>query len=123
MIVRLLRRLSETNEFHKYQSGFSDDRSTSSNLVILQALMRMAKRSSKPFFEISLDLRKAFDSVSHAAIFAALDARGVPSRTQEVIREIYTNASTTYWSGGITDDIRVPANRGIKQGDPLSRFL
>lgn len=85
--------------------------------------MRMAKRSSKPFFAVSLDLRKAFDSVSHAAIFAALDARGVPARTQEVIREMYTNASTTYWSGGITDDIRVRVNRGIKQGDPLSPFL
>ncbi|KAH9379130.1 hypothetical protein HPB48_021569 [Haemaphysalis longicornis] len=64
----VLSSLAEGNTFHKYKSGFSDDRSTSSNILILQALMHLTKKSQRPLFAVSLDLRKAFDSVSHEAI-------------------------------------------------------
>lgn len=72
---------------------------------------------------ISLDLRKAFDSVSHEATFAALQSCTVPDSTQSLIREIYSNVSTVYWSGGVSDGVRVCFNSGMKQGDPMSPFL
>lgn len=119
----LLCRLSATNHFHKYQSGFAEDCSTSSNLLVLQGIMRTLKLRHKPFFAVSLDLRKAFDSVSHSAIFSALEARSVPIRIINLIKHLYTNCTTTFTCGGISDNIRVPLRRGIKQGDPLSPFL
>lgn len=119
----LLCRLSASNSFHKFQSGFADDRSTSSNLLVLQGIMRTMKLKHKPFFCISLDLRKAFDSVSHSAIFSALEARQVPIRFLNLIKQLYVNCTTTYSINGETDHIRVPLRRGIKQGDPLSPFL
>lgn len=119
----VLSHLAEGNTSHKFQSGFSDDRSTSSNILILQALMRLTKKSQRPLFAVSLDLRKASKSVSHEAIFAALEARKVPLRTQSLVCKMYTNASTVFWSGGVSDGVRVRMSRGIKQGDPLSPFI
>lgn len=85
--------------------------------------MRLLKLKRKPFFSVSLDLRKAFDSVSHSAIFSALEARKVPTRILNLIKHLYVNCTTTYTCGGISDNVRVPLRRGIKQGDPLSPFL
>lgn len=85
----------------RYPLGaFLEYPSTSSNILILQALMRLTKKSKRPLFAVSLDLRKAFAAVSHEAIFAALEARKVPLRTQSLVREMYTNASSVFWSGG-----------------------
>lgn len=64
-----------------------------------------------------------FDSVSHDAIFDALQSCNVPNHTQSLIAEMHTNASTVYWSGEMTDGVRVCINRGIIQGDPMSPFL
>lgn len=35
--------LFQENRFHKFQSGFQDDKSTSSDILVLQALMRLLK--------------------------------------------------------------------------------
>lgn len=72
----LLMRLQEDHSFHPLQSGFSNDRAAQSNLLILQGLMKDAKKNHRPFFAASLDLRKAFDSVSHCALLASLEEWG-----------------------------------------------
>lgn len=106
-------RLSASNHFHKFQSGFADDRSTSANLLVLQAIMCTMKLERELFFCISLDSRKAFDSVSHSAIFSALEARQVPTRFLNLIKQLYVNCTTTYSINGETDHIRVPLRRGM----------
>lgn len=72
----LLMRLQEDHSFHPLQSGFSNDRAAQSNLLILQGLMKDAQKNHRPFFAASLDLRKAFDSVSHCALLASLEEGG-----------------------------------------------
>lgn len=68
----LLGRLQEEHSFHELQGGFSLDRAATSNLFLLQGLMRDAKRHNRPYCATSLDLKKAFDSVSHHALLTSL---------------------------------------------------
>lgn len=56
----LLARLSRRNHFHKYQAGFSEGNSTSTNLLLLQALMRAMKMKRRPLFAASLDCKEGF---------------------------------------------------------------
>lgn len=63
-----------------------------------------------------LDVSKAFDMVSHAAIDTVLSQQGVPLLLWSVIRMMYEAATTSLGNFGINMTI----NRGIKQGDPLS---
>lgn len=74
-------------------------------------------------FCASLDLWKAFDSVSHSALLEALRRRGPPLHYLKLLRSLYLNCHTTYFYEGVGDNIRIPINRSIKQGDPLSPFL
>ncbi|XP_064462034.1 uncharacterized protein LOC135372324 [Ornithodoros turicata] len=118
----LLRRLSAENSFHPLQGGFQDDRGTRTNLLTLQAIMKILKKK-KSLYAVSLDVRKAFDCVSHQAIAAAAPGRGIPEHYIEVLKDLYSGCSTTfYWNRG-TDGRRVPVRQGIKQGDPLSPYL
>lgn len=109
--------------FHTFQSGFSNDKSTSTNLLLLQGLMKLAKNERRNFFAASLDIRKAFDTVSHHALIRALEGRGVPQHVVALMKEAYTGCTTTFWLSGKTDGISVPQRQGIKQGDPMSPLL
>lgn len=67
---------------------------------------------------VTIDLRKAFDSVSHYSIRRAFRRAGAPDRALNLIKQFYANASTE-----IRRDTVIQVNRGVRQGDPLSPFL
>ncbi|KAL1476953.1 hypothetical protein MTO96_036115 [Rhipicephalus appendiculatus] len=120
----LLARLQSHYFFHPLQSGFSADRAAQSNLLLLQGLMKHAKRHNRcNFFAASLDLRKAFDSVSHAALLTSLREGGAHEDYIMAIIDMYSAQSTVYSFRGQSDGLRVYVQHGIKQGDPLSPFL
>ncbi|XP_064462019.1 uncharacterized protein LOC135372304 [Ornithodoros turicata] len=119
----LLSRLSQENTFHPLQGGFHDDRSTSTNLLLLQGLVKYSKKNKKSLYAASLDVRKGFDTVSHEAIFAALRGRGCPEYYITLIRNLYSHASTSFFLNGKTDERQVSTRQGIKQGDLLTPFL
>ncbi|KAH9379079.1 hypothetical protein HPB48_011811 [Haemaphysalis longicornis] len=58
----LLGRLQEEHAFHELQSGFTVDRAAQTNLLLLQGLMKDARRCNRAFYAASLYLRKADDS-------------------------------------------------------------
>ena len=69
-----------------------------------------------------LDLAKAFDSVSHRHIVAALRRHGVAEEFISVIEDMYLDA-TTFFQLCAGDTCQIPILCGVKQGDPLSPLL
>lgn len=116
-------RFSQSNNFHPFQNRFETDRSTSTNILLLQSIMKHAKKNKRHVYCASLDLRKAFDSVSHYALLEAIRKRGAPKIYIDLLRNLYQNCTTTYFWEGTNDKIGVQLKRGIKKGDPLSPFL
>lgn len=128
ILLRLLSRLILTrfsggHRFHDLQGGFECDRAATSNLLLLQGAMRLAKREKRSFMAASIDLRKAFDSVGHETLLQALASKGADPFWVSLVRGLYRDSSTVFWLEGTTDNRRIPLRRGVKQGDPLSPFL
>jgi hypothetical protein len=67
---------------------------------------------------LSMDLRKAFDTVDHPALFDALHQHGVPIEYIELLRLLYKNQV------GSVNESRPSSNeRCVKQGDALCAIL
>ena len=70
-----------------------------------------------PLWLVSIDLRKAFDRVDHAALFAALENQGLDLQYINLLRALYSKQE------GCVDGIRFDIKRGVRQGDVLSPLL
>lgn len=84
--------------------------------------MKNAKKTKRSLCCTSLDLRKAFDRVSHHALLEAVRKRGA-LQTYIDLRTLYQTCSTAYFWEGKNDIFRVQLRRGIKPEDPLFPFL
>uniref|UniRef100_A0ABD2W7Y3 Reverse transcriptase domain-containing protein n=1 Tax=Trichogramma kaykai TaxID=54128 RepID=A0ABD2W7Y3_9HYME len=92
------------------------------NITVLSTILRDAKSSLKELHVVSLDVAKAFDSVSHHAITSTLKRLGLPSAFVRYIEDTYRNSSTVLTiKRSKSEPIRV--TRGVRQGDPLSSLL
>lgn len=85
--------------------------------------MLHSKKAHRGFYVASLDVKKAFDTVSHFTLFSTLEGRGVPDMYIGIIKELYSGATTSFTLNGESDALSVPVRQGIKQGDPLSPFI
>ena len=89
---------------------------------LLQSVIGDTRRTQKNVFVAWLDLRNAFGSVPHDAIFTTLTHMGFPPDLVNMIRNAYTNATTEIRTNtGITNAI--PIHAGVKQGCPMSPVL
>lgn len=78
--------------------------------------------AAKPYSIVTIDLKKAFDTVQHNSINVALRLVGVDQRIMKLIDNQYKDVSTIIICGNNhTGDI--PIKRGVKQGDPPSPFI
>lgn len=111
------RRMSASIIISNRQRGFIKQDGIRDNLVLLETLIEDSKRTSSSLHLTFMDVRKAFDSVSHDSIRRALIWAGVPAVTREVILDLYRDCSTNVGGG------RINVTRGVKQGDPLSSVL
>uniref|UniRef100_A0ABD2XNC2 Reverse transcriptase domain-containing protein n=1 Tax=Trichogramma kaykai TaxID=54128 RepID=A0ABD2XNC2_9HYME len=92
------------------------------NTVFLDTALHVARGSLKELHAVSLDVSKAFDSVSHYAIRSALRGRGLPEALVQYMVRMYENSGTVLEVGRVrSSPIRV--TRGVRQGDPLSSLL
>jgi len=80
-----------------------------------------AGKAKNGLVAIQLDIDKAFDTVPHTAIAAALERLGLPKWVRESIMNSYTSLNTTIEYAGSKTEVSL--KRGVKQGDPLSPFI
>ena len=89
----------------------------------LQSAVADCKRNQKNCFFAWLDLRNAFGSISHDAIYTTLNHMGFPGQLIELLKDIYTDAETVVKLSKDQETNPVHVNAGVKQGCPISPIL
>ena len=102
------------------QRGFMARNGCAENVFAFKTLLRRAKKQGVCI--LLLDLAKAFDTVDHSSIRRALKRHGVHPHMEATISDMYHSISTVIHVGGEKTS-KIPINRGVKQGDPLSPIL
>ena len=71
---------------------------------------------------VLLDWEKAFDKVSHEALFSAMERMNLPDKYQNLIKDIYKKPTFKVEMEGLVSDYYTQET-GIRQGCPLSPYL
>lgn len=114
-------RLKALHTFSESQRAFIDCDGTLENLSIISTILADARMSRKEVHIATLDLRKAFDSVSHKTIIDTITELGFPKSFINYIKLLYTDSKTMLQYNSTNTILRV--NQGVLQGDPLSPLL
>lgn len=117
----LAKRFSQRVELHHLQRGFRSIDGTFANTILVEHYIRARRASGKAYNLVSLDVRKAFDTVSHHAILRALIRKGIDPSTREYIMSSLDAQTIIKVGRSFTRPLCF--KRGVKQGDPLSPFL
>lgn len=118
----LANRLSKYISLDKRQRAFRPIDGCSENIFLMDFILKYSRQQHQPLYMASLDIAKAFDSVSHQAILDTLRTAGVPGLMVEYIAETYRQSSTRLQSEGWLSHAIHPSC-GVKQGDPLSPVI
>lgn len=104
------------------QKGFRPFDGALENNFVLETRIQEARRLKKELFVMLLDLKDAFGSLAHPAIFAALEAAGIGDIFGPLFLDMYSGMTTRIMTAeGLSDEI--PVERGVKQGCPLSGLI
>ncbi|GBM36214.1 Retrovirus-related Pol polyprotein from type-2 retrotransposable element R2DM [Araneus ventricosus] len=116
----LAKRLSPATKIDPEQRGFIETDGISQNIFMLDFILTHVREKVKRTCIASLDIKRAFDSVSQQAVFAALEAQSVDPEFIKIIKFIYQNSTTSF--APFPCHFFKPTC-GVKQGDPLSSLL
>ncbi|KAL4440102.1 hypothetical protein ABPG75_003103 [Micractinium tetrahymenae] len=106
----------------KGQSGFRQGRRTVDNCFILRALAERYRSGGVKLFACAVDFEKAFDSVNHGLLWAALRRAGIGGAMLQAIQAMYADVPVCVRSAdGLSGCFQ--AVLGVKQGCPLSPLL
>jgi hypothetical protein len=114
------RMLREVISFSLRQKGFVHEMGCFNIAHILNETIRAGKNKNW-LVSVQPDIAKAFDTIPHKAIEAALERLGLPSGVWESIMNSYANLNTNIEYAGSKTEVSL--RRGVKQGDPLSSFI
>lgn len=115
------KRLSEIKTCDE-QGGFKPQDACLANTMILHNIIKNYRNRLNPHTLISLDLKKAFDRVSHHSLVRALRRFGVPQAVVEYVAANFRGIFKRISCGSqISRDITL--KRDTKQGDPMSPIL
>lgn len=104
------------------QHGFRPDRSTHENVDFFNEKFFSAKEKGEFYDILFVDFQKAFDSISHEALFKLLSAIGLPQGHVTAIKSLFHHAYCMTNVKG-ADPERIYFHSGVKQGCPLSPTL
>lgn len=107
---------------HQNQRGFTKEDGCFINNLILQTLIKEKRSKGHSYTIITLDLKRAFDTISHNSIERMLNRFNFDEASKRYILAHYAGCQTTISISG-KEVCSVSVKRGVKQGDPFSPVL
>ena len=124
MKQRMSKWVQAGNLINDAQGGFMKKRSTVDNALVLDTLIRQARRKKRgKLFVASIDLKKAFDFVPRKAILDRLMARGVSTKMCKIVESMFKRSSFMVKLSSSEATQQVPSSSGIFQGCVFSPQL
>lgn len=119
----ILNRINNTLDENqpKEQAGFRKNFSTIDHIHTVKQIMEKYNEYNKPLYMAFIDYSKAFDSISHTAIWESLRNQGIPTVYINIIKTIYSNSKARVQLETLGETFQV--KRGVRQGDPMSPKL
>ena len=116
----LLRRISKTidDSQSSEQAGFRAGFSTTDHIQTLTQVIEKYKEFNRNLYVAFIDYSKAFDSISHSAIWNALAHLNVDQKYIRIIQNVYAQSTSRVRLETKGEVIKI--ERGVRQGDPLS---
>ena len=97
------------------QAGFRAGRSTTEQIFNLRILCEKYLQQQQDFYHVFIDLKKAFDRVWHAALWATMKKYNISTNVIRVIKNLYGKAtSAVLFNSSIGDWFRTTV--GVRQG-------
>ena len=120
--ARLLDWAETTHVINETQFGFRHGRRTTDPIFILNSVIQFYRKKAKPLFACFVDFKKAFDSISHGALWTKLASLGVSNMILTLLQSMYANAISVVQLGTEISS-HFPCRKGVRQGCNLSPLL
>uniref|UniRef100_A0A0C9QX33 PO21 protein n=1 Tax=Fopius arisanus TaxID=64838 RepID=A0A0C9QX33_9HYME len=118
----LSNRLLEKQLLDERQRAFIKADGLADNVFVLSTVINDARSRLRELHVAAIDVKKAFDTVSHGAIERVLQDKGFPPEFVKYIMTMYTSAVTVLEIDGERSSTIHPG-QGVRQGDPLSSLI
>ncbi len=103
------------------QAGFRTSFSTIDHLHTINQIIEKTNEYGITLHLVFIDYKKAFDSLEHNFLLAALKNQGVPTALVRLIKNLYSNIEARIITDKEGNYFKI--SKGVKQGDPLSPLL
>lgn len=119
----LEKRISEKLENNQppEQAGFRKGFSTIDHIHTLEQIIEKHLEFNNELYIAFIDYTKAFDSISHLAIWESLNENYIEKTYIDVLKNIYTRSMSRVQLERTGPEIQI--ERGVRQGDPISPKL
>ena len=105
------------------QKGFRKFSNTMDQLQMFIMALEDARLTGQNIYKIQVDFSKAFEMIDHDKMLTILYDLGLPTDAIDVVRDLYTGASTRVKWGATGITAPISQKRGTIQGDSLSPLL
>lgn len=116
----IMKRVTQCLDFNqpREQAGFRSAYSTVDHMFTLTQVIERYTEYNKKLYLAFVDYTKAFDTISHCALWNALKEQGVHNHYIRLLIEIYSKSKAVIKLEKKGNTFAI--NRGVRQGDPIS---